>query len=227
MAPPGDNGHRASVSSCSSRDSRSTASGREQRAEILTAKYVEARISPVELDALKRVFKWFDEDNDGSVSVSDTMRILERLGAKCSRAEAELILWAADEDLREALTWEDIACLYYRCVKDPTGLEPRGLFNVVQFLMYDRHFVGTIGAEQTLEILFVRFGRELLDQEIAVIFGEDSAGRSSSAAANEEDGPEKQINYREFVTRVMDRVNKQRNCRKGISYPTKIRPKRG
>ena len=45
-----------------------------------------------------------------------------------------------------------------------TGLEPRGLFHVVQFLMYDRDLKGEINVEQTLQILFVRFGRELLDQ---------------------------------------------------------------
>ena len=45
-----------------------------------------------------------------------------------------------------------------------SGLEPRNFFHVVQFLMYDKDLTGEICVEQTLQILFVRFGRELLDQ---------------------------------------------------------------
>lgn len=44
------------------------------------------------------------------------------------------------------------------------GLEPRNFFHVVQYLMYDKEMKGEISVEQTLQILFVRFGRELLDQ---------------------------------------------------------------
>lgn len=45
-----------------------------------------------------------------------------------------------------------------------SGLEPRNFFHVVQYLMYDKELKGEISVEQTLQILFVRFGRELLDQ---------------------------------------------------------------
>ena len=40
--------------------------------------------------------------------------------------------------------------MYKRCVFDKIGLEPRNLFNLVQFLMYDKTNRGTITVEDTL-----------------------------------------------------------------------------
>ena len=56
--------------------------------------------------------------------------------------------------------------MYKRCISDETGLEPRKLFNLVQFLMYDKTFKGRVTVEETLQILYVRYGRERLDDEI-------------------------------------------------------------
>ena len=56
--------------------------------------------------------------------------------------------------------------MYKRCVFDKTGLEPRSLFNLVQFLMYLmydddrimelRKFPNFITIEKTLELLYLR-----------------------------------------------------------------------
>ena len=40
--------------------------------------------------------------------------------------------------------------MYKRCISDKTGLEPRKLFNLVQFLMYDKNFYGKVTVEDTL-----------------------------------------------------------------------------
>ena len=61
--------------------------------------------------------------------------------------------------------------MYKRCISDKTGLEPRKLYNLVVFLMYDRKFVGKVTVEDTLELLYVRYGRDKLDDEIRAIFG--------------------------------------------------------
>ena len=53
--------------------------------------------------------------------------------------------------------------MYKRCISDETGLEPRKMFNLVQFLMYDKTFKGRVTVEETLQILYVRYGRESLD----------------------------------------------------------------
>jgi len=61
--------------------------------------------------------------------------------------------------------------MYKRCISDDTGLEPRKLFNIVQFLMYDKAFKAKVTVEETLQILYVRYGRDKLDEEIKAIFG--------------------------------------------------------
>jgi calmodulin len=45
---------------------------------------------------------------------------------------------------------EEFLTMYRRCISDETGLEPRKLFNLVQFLMYDKTFKGRVTVEETL-----------------------------------------------------------------------------
>ena len=76
-----------------------------------------------------------------------------------------------DDDLDGYVSKEEFTTMYKLCISDPTGLEPRKLFNLVQFLMYDKEFKGRVTVEETLQILYVRHGREKLDDEIRAIFG--------------------------------------------------------
>tara|TARA_B110000305_G_C18829537_1_gene355114 strand:+ start:209 stop:409 length:201 start_codon:yes stop_codon:yes gene_type:complete len=62
--------------------------------------------------------------------------------------------------------------------------------------MYDKTFKGRVTVEETLQILFVRYGRDNLDSEITAIFGEDEKN---------EDGSEKEITFGEYV----DKINKR------------------
>merc|ERR1712014_530768 len=102
---------------------------------------------------------------------------------------------------------DEFLTMYQRCISDTTGMEPRNLFNLVQFLMYDKEFTGTISVEQTLQILFVRYGREKLDAEIQEIFGDEQKGP---------DGQEKRITYSEYLKRVNARLTKIRNAKKEV-----------
>ena len=105
--------------------------------------------------------------------------------------------------------------MYKRCISDTTGLEPRKLYNLVQFLMYDKNFKGKVTVEDTLQILFVRYGRESLDTEITAIFGEDEKN---------EDGSEKEIGFFEYVDKINKRAliehrRKVEERRKGLVVP--------
>ncbi|PHJ20516.1 ef hand domain-containing protein [Cystoisospora suis] len=194
--------------------------------------------TPVEHEALKRVFNWMDTDKNGKLSLHEISTALASLGHKMpkvgkiqahlgvtkyveydskSQHELEVIIWEVDEDLDQHISWEEFLVMYQRSINDPTGMEPRALFNLVQFLMYDTNFSGEISVEQTLQILFVRFGREMLDQEIQAIFGEEEKGP---------DGQEKRITLSEYLEKVQGRLNKQRKARKGINYPRIITKKR-
>eukprot|EP00920_Eleutheroschizon_duboscqi_P038116 GHVT01091151.1.p1 GENE.GHVT01091151.1~~GHVT01091151.1.p1 ORF type:complete len:311 (+),score=66.51 GHVT01091151.1:80-934(+) len=98
------------------------------------------------------------------LGVNDLFEVFNRLEHKATKAEVEDMIWEADDNLDGRVSWDEILILYRRCINDKTGFEPRQLFTLVQFLMYDSDFTGRITVEQTLQILFVRCGRELLDQ---------------------------------------------------------------
>ena len=77
-------------------------------------------------------------------------------------------------------------------------LEPRQLYNLVTFLMYDKDFRGRVTIEETLQILFVRHGRSQLDNEIKAIFGEAQNDRDTSE--------EQSITYSEYVNKITRRA---------------------
>ena len=52
-----------------------------------------------------------------------------------------------------------------------TGYEPRRLFNVVQFVMNDKEGSGNVSLEGAMQILYLRYGRGLLDAQLEEIFG--------------------------------------------------------
>ena len=76
-----------------------------------------------------------------------------------------------DDDLDGFVSRKEFDTMYKRCISDQSGLEPRKLFNLVQFLMYDKKFKGRVTVEETLQILYVRYGRDKVDEEIRAIFG--------------------------------------------------------
>ena len=46
------------------------------------------------------------------------------------------------------------------------GYEPRRLFNIVEFMMNDRDGSGSVSVEEAMQILYLRFGKGLLDTVI-------------------------------------------------------------
>ena len=88
--------------------------------------------------------------------------------------------------------------MYKRCISDKDDLEPRQLYNLVTFLMYDKDFKGRVTIEETLQILFVRHGRKNLDEEIKAIFGEEERNKDTSE--------EPSITYSEYVNKITRRA---------------------
>ena len=89
------------------------------------------------------------------------------------------MIWEIDENLNGKINKYEFELMYRRCRNDKTGLEPRSLFNVVQFLMFLQNNTAVIKdkkkitVEDTLELLFVRHKRNKLDEVIKEIFGEE------------------------------------------------------
>ena len=173
-------------------------------------------ISQVEFDALKRVFLHIDRKRDYKLDHQEIAATLQSLGYTSQSGstsgnlarDVDLMIWEVDDDLDHFVSWDEFLIMYQRCVEDhKTGLEPRNLFHLVQFLMYDRDFTGTISVEQTLQILFVRFGREKLDAEIQEIFGSEQKKMDE----------ESRIGFDEFIRRQQQRLTRLRNTKKTVS----------
>ena len=74
--------------------------------------------------------------------------------------------------------------------------------------MYDKDDTkigGKVTVEDTLQLLYVRHGRDKLDDEIRAIFGENE---------KTDDGSEKQIQYREYIEKINARAMEERKRRK-------------
>ena len=136
----------------------------------------------------------------------DVARVLQFLGERPNRNFVNLIIWEVDDDLDGFVNYEEFLTMYRRCIVSESlarqhGLEPRlepsQLFNLVQFLMYDKTFKGRVTVEETLQILFVRHGRDKLDEEIRAIFGDEEKNK---------DGSDKEITFGEYLEKINSRA---------------------
>jgi hypothetical protein len=71
--------------------------------------------------------------------------------------------------------------------------------------MYDKEFKGRVTVEDTLQLLYVRYGRDRLDDEIKAIFGDNE---------KTDDGTEKFIEYHEYIEKINHRAMEERKKRK-------------
>ena len=80
------------------------------------------------------------------------------------------------QDCDRCVNWEEFKGMFYRVRHDKSGWEPRRLFNVVEFMMHDKDCSGTIDMDECMEILFRRFGKELLESKVNEFMSQDEDG---------------------------------------------------
>ena len=102
--------------------------------------------------------------------------MLVKLGYTAKKQEIEDMIWEVDEDCDKCVSWDEFKLMFERCRTDKTGLEPRKLFNVVEFMMHDKDASGTIDMDECMEILFRRFGKDQLEQRTNDFFKHDTDG---------------------------------------------------
>ena len=176
-------------------------------------------VQTIEMECLHRVFdnlvnqtQKSEKEGKGKIGPQDLMKVLTNLGLKLLKSEVALYIWEVDDDLDGFISWDEYMRMYKRSISDETGLEPRRLFNLVQFLMYDKEFKGKVTVEETLQIMYVRYGREHLDDEIEKIFGREE---------NNADGSEKTISFGDYCEKVNERAldDFKRNKKKKVVMP--------
>ena len=74
----------------------------------------------------------------------------------------------------KCVDFSELQKMYRRCSRDKEWLEPRKLFNLIQFLMFLSDETKTdITSEDTLQLLYIRHqsDRNALDDSVRAIFG--------------------------------------------------------
>ena len=79
------------------------------------------------------------------------------------KEEVNLMIWENDENLDGYIDYNEFEKMYKRCIMDEKEEEPKKLYYLVQFLMYDKEKRAYIIEEDTLEILYIRYGAKFED----------------------------------------------------------------
>lgn len=73
------------------------------------------------------------------------------------------MIWENDENLDGFIDYSEFEKMYKRCISDEKEEEPKKLYYLVQFLMYDKERKNIIIEEDTLEILYIRYNKKFED----------------------------------------------------------------
>jgi len=124
-----------------------------------------------EAESLRRAFDKLDTKGDGKIDFQELQMFFQSRGYKAKKAEIEDMIWEVDEDYDRCISWVEFQAMYQRCRGDKAGIEPRRLFNIVEFIMNDKDDGGTVSMEEVMEILYLRYGSVDLDSQLEQLFG--------------------------------------------------------
>jgi len=139
-------------------------------------------------------------------TAEDVAKLLIELKHNAGKPEIDLMIWEVDENLDKRVDRDEFELMFRRCIEDETGLEPKTLFNLVQFLMYAKEDAIEITEEDTLELIYVRKNNiQGLEDALKIIFEEEDKEKEKRM-----DGIEKKISFTEFLDRRNKRALKLR-----------------
>ena len=116
-----------------------------------------------ELAEVEREHEGLEAEQNRKIKAGDIVECLRTLGRSASRKEVEDMIWEVDENLDGMVDWDELCLTYQRNVADTSGLEPCQLFHLLQFLMYDKDGSGKVTVDETLHMLYARYGRDKLE----------------------------------------------------------------
>lgn len=125
------------------------------------------------LEEVKLQLQLIEQRPDKRISAGDVMEMMKWLKQKASRKEVEEMVWEVDENLDGFLDWAEFRLMFNRNIMDRSGLEPSRMYNLTQFLIYDKNNNGFVSVDETMNLLYARFGRSVMEQKLKELFGED------------------------------------------------------
>jgi Ca2+-binding EF-hand superfamily protein len=127
----------------------------------------------LKIDELRKRIQDYDNSPTSKIHSADLNEAMRLLGRKCTKKEIEDMIWEVDENLDGCVDWEEFLTMFERNIMDTSGLEPFQLFNVVQFMMYDKDNSGNVTVDETMHMLYARYGKQHLESQMKALFGED------------------------------------------------------
>lgn len=126
------------------------------------------------IDAIATEIAQLDSSvNPKKVTVADVYEKLKELNQKINRKDVEEMVWEVDEDLDQALDWDEFKLMFTRNIADKSGLEPSRMYNLTQFMIYDHNNSGLVSVDKTMNMLYARYGRFKMELKLKELFGED------------------------------------------------------
>ena len=134
-------------------------------------------------------------------------KIFKKLTGTFNKKDIELMIWEVDTNLNGYISFDEYEKMYKRCVIDKKELEPKKLYTLVQFLMFDKEHKGYITEEDTLEVLCIR-NNNGFDNAINDIFMEEIQDEKGKIIRI--NNKRETINYEEFSERMQSLSLRQR-----------------
>jgi hypothetical protein len=141
----------------------------EKKMKLETSNYV-SKISQTQGKKMKKTFKEDEEksqnieqeeestEKKGKIGTKAIRKVLRTLCDQYMKEEMDMMVWEVDENLDGYVSEDEFEKMYKKCITDEKELQPKKLFYLTQFLMYDKERKGYIIEEDTLEILYIRHG---------------------------------------------------------------------
>ena len=170
--------------------------GDDMQAEAVSE---EQAANDIKIEELQKRIQDYDNSPSAKIHAADLNEAMRILGRRCTKKEVEDMIWEVDENLDGCVDWEEFKTMFQRNITDTTGLEPFQLFNVVQFMMYDKDNSGKVTVDETMHMLYARYGKNRLESQMKALFGEDL--RTADG-----DG---ELSFNEYLAAVSIRLPKQ------------------
>lgn len=126
-----------------------------------------------QVDELQAEMTAIEAASLNKITLNDLTEALKALGKKFTKKQIENMIWEVDENLDGCVDWDEMRLMFERNIRDHSGLEPSQLFNMVQFLLYDVDDNRSISVDETMNMLYARYGRVKMEVKLKELFGDD------------------------------------------------------